>query len=167
MSDERTSRLALPLLQPGQAQKETTHNEALALLDLTVQASVLTAGTNTPPGAPVAGNAWIVGTAPTGGWTGQARAIAGWTSGGWRFVAPREGMTAWSIADGQPMRFGGGAWTVGVLAGTRVSIGGVDVVGARRAAIPDPTGGTVVDSQARAAIGAILGTLRGHGLIGG
>jgi hypothetical protein len=48
-----------------------------------------------------------------------------------------------------------------------VSIGGVDVVGARRAAIPDPTGGTVVDSQARAAIGAILGTLRGHGLIGG
>ena len=43
---------------------------------------------------------------------------------------------------------------------------GIDLL-ERTPAIPDPTGGTVVDSQARAAIGAILGTLRGHGLIGG
>ncbi|SFO03653.1 DUF2793 domain-containing protein [Sphingomonas sp. OK281] len=167
MSDDHTPRLALPMLQPAQAQKETTHNEALALLDLAVQASVLAVGTNVPPVAPVAGNAWIVGSAPTGGWAGQARAIAGWTSGGWRFVVPREGMTAWSVADAQAARFAGGAWTTGVLAGTRVTIGGVDVVGARRAAIPDPTGGTIVDSQARTAIGAILGALRGHGLITG
>jgi hypothetical protein len=167
MSDERTPRLALPLLQPGQAQKETTHNEALTVLDLTVQASVLTVGTNVPPAVPLVGSAWIVGTAPTGGWVGQARAIAGWTSGGWRFVAPRDGMTVWSVADGQAARFGGGAWTIGVLAGSRVSIGGVDVVGARRAAVPDPAGGSVVDIQARATISAILGVLRGHGLIAG
>ncbi|WP_380783635.1 DUF2793 domain-containing protein [Sphingomonas sp. R86520] len=167
MSDDTTSRLALPLLQPGQAQKETTHNEALTLLDLAVQASVLTVGTNVPPAVPVIGSAWIVGTAPTGGWAGQARAIAGWTSGGWRFVAPREGMTVWSIADGQAARFGTGAWTLGVIAGSRVSIGGNDVVGPRRAAIPDPAGGTVVDIQARAAISTILGALRGHGLIAG
>ena len=167
MSDDRTSRLALPLLQAGQAQKEATHNEALALLDLAVQASVLAVGDNVPPVAPVVGNAWIIGTAPTGGWAGQARTIAGWTSGGWRFVVPREGMTAWSVADAQAARFAGGAWTIGVLAGSRVTIGGVDVVGARHAAIPEPTGGTVVDSQARTAIGAILGALRGHGLISG
>jgi len=167
MSDELTPRLALPLLQPGQAQKETTHNEALAVLDLAVQASVLAVGANVPPVAPVAGDAWIVGTAPTGGWGGQARTIAGWTSGGWRFVVPRDGMTVWSIADGQPARFGGGTWTLGVLAGSRVSIAGNDVVGARRDAIADLSGGSVVDIQARAAIGAILGALRGHGLIAG
>ena len=167
MSDDITPRLALPLLQPGQAQKETTHNEALALLDLAVQASVLAVGTDAPPANPLAGNAWIVGTAPTGGWVGQARTIAGWTSGGWRFVAPRDGMAVWSVADGQVARFASGAWTVGVLAGSRVSIGGVDVVGPRRAAIPDPSGGAVIDVQARAAIFAILGCLRGHGLIGG
>jgi hypothetical protein len=167
MSDDFTARLALPLLQPGQAQKETTHNEALALLDLAVQASVVAVGTNTPPAAPVAGSAWIVGTAPTGGWTGQARAIAGWTTSGWRFVAPREGMTVWSIADALTARFGGGAWTLGAVTASRVSIGGVDVVGARRAAVADPSGGTVVDIPARAAIAAILGALRGHGLIGG
>ncbi len=76
-------------------------------------------------------------------------------------------MTVWSIADGQSARFGGSGWTLGVLAGTRVSIGGNDVVGARRAAIPEPVGGTVVDIQARTAIGVILGALRGHGLIAG
>jgi hypothetical protein len=167
MSDERTPRLALPLLQPGQAQKETTHNEALAVLDLVVQASVLAVGTNVPPVAAELGSAWIVGVAPTGGWAGQARAFAGWTSGGWRFVAPRDGMTVWSIADGQAARFGSGAWTLGVVAGSRVSIGGVDVVGPRRAAVPDPAGGSVVDVQARAAISSILGVLRGHGLIAG
>ncbi len=167
MSDDITPRLALPLLQPGQAQKETTHNEALVVLDLAVQASVLAVGTDVPPADPVAGNAWIVGTAPTGAWAGQAGAIAGWTPGGWRFVGSRDGMSAWSIADGQIARFVGGAWTLGVLAGSRVSIGGNDVVGARRAAIPAPAGGTVVDMEARAAIGAILGALRGHGLISG
>ncbi|KQN24651.1 hypothetical protein ASF00_17305 [Sphingomonas sp. Leaf34] len=165
MSDDITARLALPLLQPGQAQKETTHNEALALLDLAVQASVLAVGTNVPPGAPVAGSAWIVGAAPTGGWAGQPQTIAGWTSGGWRFVAPREGMTVWSVADGLYARFGGGAWVLGVLVGSHVAIGGVAVVGARRAAIPAATGGTVIDAQARATINAILGCLRGHGLI--
>ncbi len=165
MSDDRTARLALPLLQPGQAQKEATHNEALTLLDLAVQASVTALGINVPPAAPTAGSAWIVGTAPTGGWAGQARSVAGWTASGWRFLTPREGMTVWSIADGQSVRFGAGAWTLGVLTGSRVSIGGVDVVGARRAAVPDPAGGTVVDAQSRAAIGAILAALRGHGLI--
>ena len=167
MSDDITARLALPLLQPGQAQKETTHNEALALLDLAVQASVQAVGTTVPPVAPVAGSAWIVGAAPTGDWTGQAGAIAGWTSGGWRFVAARDGMAVWSMADGQVARFGSGVWTIGVLAGSRVSIGGVDVVGPRQPPIPDPTGDAVVDLQARAAIIAILGCLRGHGLIGG
>lgn len=167
MSDDITSRLALPLLQPGQAQKETTHNEALILLDLAVQASVLAVGTNVAPVDPVEGNAWIVGNAPTGDWAGKARSIAGWTRGGWRFVVPREGMTAWSIADGQVARFGEGAWTLGVVVGTRVSIGGLDVVGPRAAAVPNPAGGSVVDIEARSAIAAILAGLRGHGLIAG
>ena len=37
---ESTARLALPLIAPGQAQKEVSHNEALAALDLLVQAQV-------------------------------------------------------------------------------------------------------------------------------
>lgn len=44
-------------------------------------------------------------------------------------------------------------------------IGGVQVVGARRPAIGDPSGGTTIDAEARAALTAILGALRTHGLI--
>jgi hypothetical protein len=42
---------------------------------------------------------------------------------------------------------------------------GLTVVRARQPAIPDPTGGTVIDGQCRAAIGSILAMLRTHGLI--
>lgn len=48
--------LALPYLQPSQAQKHVTHNEALRLLDVLVQLSVAGFGAETPPAAPEAGS---------------------------------------------------------------------------------------------------------------
>lgn len=165
MSDELSARLNLPLLQPGQAQKEIDHNEALALLDIAVDAIVVTVGLDTPPGAPAAGDCWIVGTAPTGAWAGHAGALAGWTAGGWRFVAPRDGMSAWSIAAGCRATRSGGTWTIGTVAAQRVTIGGTQVIGAQRPAIADPTGGATPDTAARTAIVSILAALRAHGLI--
>ena len=44
MSDETTPRLKMPMIVPGQAQKELSHNDALATLDLLVQGSVVEAG---------------------------------------------------------------------------------------------------------------------------
>ena len=79
---ETSARLALPLLVPGQAQKEMFHNEALATIDLALQASVAAVGTEAPPAAPSPGQCWIVGPRPTGDWAGQAGALAGWTAGG-------------------------------------------------------------------------------------
>lgn len=163
MTDLPTPRMALPLLQPGQAQKEMYHNEALARLDLAVQAMVIASGTNIPPDDPETGDAWIVGDAPTGAWTGQARAIAGWNSG-WRFVAAAEGMRAWvRESDGFALFFAG-AWHVGEAHG-RLIVDGEQVVGARGEAIDDPDGGTVIDIEARTAILAILAALREHGLV--
>lgn len=164
MSD-LSARLGLPLMQPGQAQKELTHNEALTLLDLAVQASVVALGLNAPPAAPAPGQAWVVGAAPTGDWAGHAQALAGWTDGGWRFVAAREGMAVWSIVDARGSRFTDGAWRLGVLTGSGVAIDGIHVIGPQRAAISAPAGGSVVDGDARTAISAILIALRGHGLI--
>ncbi|WP_380784572.1 DUF2793 domain-containing protein [Sphingomonas sp. R86521] len=164
MSD-LSARLGLPLMQPGQAQKELTHNEALTMLDLAVQASVVALGLNDPPAAPASGQAWVVGAAPTGAWVGQAQALAGWTEGGWRFVAAREGMTVWNLGETRGSRFTDGAWRVGVLTGSAVAIDGIRVVGPQRAAIAPPAGGLVVDSDARTAISAILTALKGHGLI--
>lgn len=165
MADDSTARLALPLLQAGQAQKEMTHNEALARLDLAVQAVVATAGLNDPPANPQIGECWIVGAAPTGDWADMAGALAGWTADGWRFVSAVDGAAVWVVDQAATARRIGGAWVIGDLAGQRVSIAGVKVVGAQAAAIADPIGGATVDDEARATIAEILLALRGHGLI--
>jgi len=165
MADETTARLTLPLLQAGQAQKEMTHNEALARLDLAVQARVETMGFNDPPADPAAGDCWIVGPAPTGAWSGNAGALAGWTADGWRFLTAAEGMSLWVADQAVAARYVAGTWQAGTLAGRQIVIEGVKVIGAQAAAIADPTGGTTIDVEARTTIGAILAALRGHGLI--
>lgn len=165
MTDETTPRFALPLLAAGQAAKEITHNEALALLDLLVQPAVQAAGLNRPPDDPVAGQCWIVGPAPTDAWRGHAGALAGWTAGGWRFAAPREGCVAWCISSTTPIAYRNGLWREGDVVGARLVIAGDRVVGPRRAAIADPAGGGTVDGEARAAVAAVLDALRQHGLI--
>lgn len=159
-----TPRFALPLLQPGQAQKEMYHNEALIRLDLAAQTAVIGFGENIPPSAPEPGQAWITGAAPTGEWAGQAHAVAGWTAAGWRFLTPFEGMRVWVADDEGFALFTEGEWLPGVAHG-RLIVDGEQVVGPRAEAIEDPDGGTTVDAEARIAIAAILVALRDHGLI--
>jgi hypothetical protein len=161
-----TSRFALPLLHAGQAQKEVFHNEAVVGIDALLHPDVQGVGVDAPPAAPEPGQAWIVGTAPTGDWAGHADAIACWTTGGWRFVAPRTGMAVWAESLARPVRYRAGAgWQVGVITASRIEIDGVQVIGARVGAIAMPAGGAIVDEQAREAIGAMLDALRAHGLI--
>lgn len=62
MSDT-SARLGLPLLQPGQAQKELSHNEALIVLEMLVQPCVEALGLETPPSDPEPGQCWVVGSA--------------------------------------------------------------------------------------------------------
>lgn len=162
---ELSDRLSLPLLSAGQAQKELYHNEALAILDLLGHAAVEDHGINTPPSTPSVGQCWVVGASPTGVWADHADAIAGWTSGGWRFIAPRAGMIVWDIGAGYWLHHDGSNWVIGALTASSLEIGGVQVVGSQSAAIPDPTGGSFIDAEARAAITLILNALRTHGMI--
>ncbi len=148
MSDQ-SDRLALPFLAVAQAQKEMTHNEALALIDIAAQPVVQAVAPANVPTTPLPGQCWIVGPAPQGAWAGRAGALAGWTSGGWRFVTPFEGLSAWSVTDRGVARYTAGAWAVS----------------ARQGAIAAPLGGTVIDVEGRAATALILATLRAHGLI--
>jgi len=164
MTDLPTPRLALPMLQPGQAQKEMYHNEALSRLDLAVQTAVLAFGLNIPPGDPATGDAWIVGDTPSGAWTGRDASIAGWSEAGWRFLEPAEGMRAWVSESDEFALFFDGVWHVGEAYG-RLIVDGEQVVGARGEAIEDPDGGSVIDLEARGTIGAILAALRTHGLV--
>jgi hypothetical protein len=146
---EATTRLGLPMIAAGQAQKDMTHNEALALLDMAVQASVVGVGANEPPPDPQPGNGWVVGTDPAGAWAGHAQALASWTGGGWRFLRPGEGWSVWHLGERVPVRFENNAWQVE----------------APRPAIATPQGGSIIDDNARAAITEILSALRARGII--
>ena len=161
----QTSRLGLPFIEPGQAEKEIFHNEALRRLDVAVAAAVENVGGNAPPASPVDGQCFIVGIAPTGVWAGHAAAIAGYAAGGWRFVAPVAGMRALDKASGQTATYDAAAWVVGTVKGAKLKLAGSQVVGARLAAVANASGGANVDAEARAAIVAILDRMRVHGLI--
>lgn len=160
-----SQRLALPFILPGQAQKELFHNEALQTLDLVVAAAVEEPPRNAPPGAPLPGVCYIIGAAPSGAWAGKANSLAGYTDAGWRFVAPIDGLAALIRSSGQSATYRGSAWEVGTLRGAKVEIGGQQVVGSRGGTIGAATGGSVVDSEARSAVAAILVAMRTHGLI--
>lgn len=165
MSEWETERLALPLLAAAQAQKEWVHNEALSRIDIAAQCVVESADLSVPPAAPVLGACWIVPAGASGAWAGQAGAIAGWTSGGWRFVAPRTGFHAWVRDRGHGLRHDGANWQDDAVRADGLFIGGQQVVGVRQPGVAAAAGGTIVDVQARDAIAAILAAMRAHGLI--
>jgi Protein of unknown function (DUF2793) len=162
---DATTRLALPFIIAGQAQKEVTHNEALLRLDALVQSSVEALGLDTPPPRPTPGQSWIVGDAPTGPWAGQAGAIASFAEAGWRFISPLPGMSVWSKADSVFALRTETEWILGRMPQLAVHIGGNQVVGPRQPALASPNGGTTIDGEARVVIDQILATLRNHGLI--
>ena len=162
---DTSARFALPFILPGQAQKEAYHNEALSLIDVALHAVVEEGPLAAPPVGPDEGRCWIVADGATGDWAGKAGAIAGWTEGGWRFIAPVPGMMAWNIDIGCWLHWTGESWSDGSLPAVALSIGGQQVVGPRLADVPNPSGGTTIDAEARAAVDALIATLKSHGLI--
>ncbi|WP_213982473.1 DUF2793 domain-containing protein [Sphingomonas sp. dw_22] len=152
------------ILRDPYSNKPLVHFYATARLDIAVQGAAVAAGANMPPADPVTGGNWILGAAPEGAWAGHAGEVAGWTEGGWRFLAPFEGMRLWVVADQAFALFSEGEWVVGRSYG-RLIVEGRQVVGPRVSAIAEPAGGTTVDTEARAAIMAVLEALREHGLV--
>jgi len=59
-----------------------------------VAAAVEAQPSNDPPD-PIEGSCFLVGSAPAGEWAGKADSLAAMSAGGWRFVAPTEGMYVW------------------------------------------------------------------------
>jgi hypothetical protein len=162
---ERTPRLGLPYILPGQAQKELFHNEALALIDVALNAAVEGDPVTEPPPSPSEGQCWAVDAGASGSFGGKAGGLAMWTASGWRFSAPNAGTNVWNKASGYPMRWDGSAWTGGELAGSAFYVNGVKVVGEQRPAPPSPSGGTIIDTEARSSLNALIATLKSHGLI--
>ena len=164
MSDS-SARFALPFILPGQAQKEAFHNEALTLVDAALHACVAGDPMDEIPSDPALGASWIVGPGAAGPWAGRADNLATWTGGGWRFVEPVPGMTVWQVDAGYRRYWTGTAWSDGNWSVAALTISGEQVVGPRLETVPSPSGGTIIDAEARAAVAAVIVALRTHGLI--
>ena len=81
------------------------------------------------------------------------------------FARSFDGITVYVKSTGVWGNFRAGAWEFGVLRGSSVVVGGVQVVGTRAAPIASATGGATIDTEARATIDQMLNVLRHHGLI--
>lgn len=112
--------LEMPYIQPSQAQKHVTHNEALRLLDAIVQLVVLTDDQNSPPVTPEEGGCYLVAEHGQAAWAGQDQNIAIFSDAAWQFIIPKEGWVAQVTGKDSEVVFDGTVWTsrrLGNLAG--------------------------------------------------
>ncbi len=139
-----TNTFALPLLFAGQAQKEFFVNQALVLIDSLLGHSVV-ATQETAPAAPTEGDSYRIGTNATAEWAGHEDEIAVWVGGIWQFIPPFDGLLVFEQASGH-FSFYRGGWKA---AQSPASL----------------QGGSVVDTEARAAIAELTQSLQDIGLL--
>ncbi|WP_370161781.1 DUF2793 domain-containing protein [Limimaricola soesokkakensis] len=102
--------LSLPYIQPGQAQKHVTHNEAIQRLDALVQPVVADRDRGTPPSALERGARHVVADGAAGDWAGQSGRIAIWDGGAWLFETPLPGWRVHCLAEATELIFGAAGW---------------------------------------------------------
>ncbi len=120
-------------------------NEALCLLDALNARSVV-AAQSAPPAGAAEGACYRVTAPATGAWTGKENRIAVRLGSDWRFIAPAEGMLLFDRAAGRLMIYRTQWQSAAVVA--------------------SPSGGSVVDTEARAALAALMTALVSLGVIG-
>jgi len=99
-----------------------------------------------PPATPADGQAWLIGTTATGAWSGHDDQIALRQLGQWLFVAPRDGMRVLNKTTGQWLGRVSGTWHA-------------------PATPAPPTGGSMIDSECRSALAAVIAALRSTGVL--
>ncbi len=139
-----TPALSLPLLIVGQAQKEFFVNQALCLLDA-LHMHTVKASQSAPPAIGVESDCYRVKSPATGEWSGREDRIAVLIAGGWHFIEPVHGMALYDRTADNLLVFRSG-WKLA------------------QAPTP-PAGGSVVDTEARAAIGALVQSLKTIGVL--
>ena len=95
-----TPNLDLPELTAAQAQPHVNLNTSLRILDAIVQLNVIDMTLAEPDTSVSEGACYIVGDTPTGIWAGQAKKIAAYIGGDWRFITPRAGWRLFNQFDG-------------------------------------------------------------------
>ena len=135
---EQSDNLSLPYLQPAQAQKHVTHNEALKRLDLIVQAAVIDRDRTAPPAAPAPGDRHLVAAPAGGAWTGWEDSLAAWDGTAWSRIVPRPGWSLRCLAEARTLVWDGTAWTAeGGAGGTSGEVTGAALFGVNATADTD------------------------------
>lgn len=136
--DTTTPRHSFAMLAAGQAQREFFVNEALARIDALLHPAI-EGEASAPPTDPAPGDCWLVGNPAADDWQGREGSLASWDGTQWTYCRPVDGMHVVDRSNHGRMSYLGG-WN--------------------RTARPDlPSGGAVVDVEARTAIAAIVDIL--------
>ncbi len=100
---------------------------------------------NDPPAAANEGDCWLAGDLPTGAWADHAGDLACLQSGNWVFTTPRNGLRVYDEGAGQ----------------NRLYVNGWQLA----ADVAAPAGGSVMDAEARTAIGGLIAALIAAGVL--
>lgn len=139
-----TAHYALPLLFSGQSQKEFFVNQAITVLDTLVQ-HAFDATLPEPPVDPSDGAVYRIAATATGDWAGKEDSIAVRIAGAWHIVSPAAGSLFYDRAANAFVLFDGVAW--------------------QSASAPTvPSGGSVIDVEARQTIAEMVEALREIGV---
>lgn len=103
-------KLSLPFIQPAQAQKHVTHNEALRALDVIAQLNVIADDVLFPPGGAAEGDSYIVPAGGLGDWAGHGGEVATLQDGAWQFVVPQAGWRAYVTGRAALVVHDGASW---------------------------------------------------------
>lgn len=124
-------------------QTDVLQNEQLNYFAAWSNAVVQTVGDNSPPGSPTNGQRYVIGTSPSGAWSGKAKYLAVYR-GGWQFYAPYEGARVTNLDDGKLYVYASGAWGEYTIP---VSASGITLVNGPAPATP-ATGKTTLFTNA-------------------
>jgi hypothetical protein len=105
--------LGIPYIASQQAQPDVTHNDALVMIQVLLASGVWQVGLNTPPSTPANGDAYIIGSSPSGIWVGKENCIAAYYQDQWYYIPgfdsdgtqiemteAQVGLMVWSKPDG-------------------------------------------------------------------
>lgn len=136
----------LPYQEANSLQTDVLQNQQLNYFAAWSNAVVQTVGDNSPPGSPTNGHRYVIGTSPSGAWSGKAKYLAVYR-GGWQFYAPYSGAVVYNLGDGKPYQYIASAWAIyaGVVGPTGPTGPAGNSLTRKRTTLTSTAGSAVID----------------------
>jgi hypothetical protein len=131
LSKDFTPNRGYPLVSTRDQRAADVLRRALVKIDSDAQFGLTADGVvknvlNSPPGSPATNDRYIVGTSPTGDWSGKANFYATWSGSAWVFVFPTEKTYVYDQALASFRLFYASAWRIFTMQSSGAAIGSTD-----------------------------------------